>query len=43
VPPLARPESSRQPGVTVNAADARLALASAYVGMWGDLESTRGV
>ena len=32
------------PGVIVNA-DARLALATAYVGMWGerDLESARGV
>ena len=43
VPPLARPASSRRPGVTVNAADARLALATAYVGMWGDLESAPGV
>jgi len=43
VPPPARPASSRRPDVTVNAADARLALATAYVGMWGDLESARGV
>jgi len=43
VPPPARPASSRRLGVTVNAADARLALATAYVGMWGDLESARGV
>jgi len=42
VPPPERPASSRRPGVTVNAADARLALATAYVGMWGDLESARG-
>jgi hypothetical protein len=43
VPPPARPASSRRPGATVNAADARLALATAYVGMWGDLESAGGV
>ena len=43
VPPPARPASSRRPGVTVTAADARLALATAYVGMWGDLESARGM
>ena len=42
-PPPARPASSRRPGVTVNAAYARLALATAYVGMWADLESSRGV
>ena len=44
VPPPARPASSRRPGVIVNA-DARLALARAYVGMWVelDLESARGV
>ena len=43
MPPQARPASSRRPGVTVNAADARLALATAYVRMWGDLESAPGV
>jgi hypothetical protein len=43
VPPPARPASSRRPSVTVNAADARLALDTAYVGMWGNLESARGV
>ena len=44
VPAPARPASSRRPGVIVNA-DARLALATAYVDMWGerDLESARGV
>ena len=41
MPLPARPASSRRPGVTVNAADAGLALATAYVGMWGDLESAR--
>jgi len=43
VPPPVRPALSWRPGVTVNATDARLALATAYVGMWGDLESARGV
>jgi hypothetical protein len=42
-PAPARPASSRRTGVTVTAADARLALTTAYVGMWGDLESARGV
>jgi len=43
VPPPARPASSRRPGVTVNAADARLALATAYVGSGGRGERARGV
>ena len=43
MPPRARSASSRWPGITVNASDDRLTLATGYVGMWGDLESARGV